>query len=208
MAEGPEGVAAEWDPSLGTSADERPTLPCHHRAKATQRDTALEHEPWERRELCDCAELRDIPIDATASLHGGEGSGFAGNRERDATASQTRRPAHEQSCRTLHPETGLNAGIAMRRGYDAPAMTRPPRPAPSRSLATRPPTARAPTATPNPLRRSFPAVDSGCRSGRRSRSLSAGSVSSNGSTSWRRSRYMCRESACAAIWLRPTNDKS
>src|SRR2546421_845300 len=45
----------------------------------------------------------------------------------------------------------------------------------------------------NPLRRSFPAVDSGCRSGRRSRSLSAGSVSSNGSTSWRRSRYRSEE---------------
>ena len=119
MANGPEGVTAKRDPSLGTSADQRPTLPCHHRAKAAQRNAGLEHQPWERRELCDRGDLRDIAIDPTASLHGGEVSGFAGNRERDATASQTRRPAHEQSCRTLHPETGVNAVIAMREGYDA-----------------------------------------------------------------------------------------
>jgi hypothetical protein len=78
MAKGPEGLAAEWDPRLGTGTDQRPTLPRDHRTKAPQRDGALEHEPWEWRDLCDCADLRDIPIDATASLHGGEVSGFAG----------------------------------------------------------------------------------------------------------------------------------
>src|SRR3989442_15091720 len=105
MANGPEGVTAKRDPSLGTSADQRPTLPCHHRAKAAQRDTALEHEPWERRGLCDCAELRNIPIDATTAPHGGHVSGFAANLERNATASATRRHAHVQSRLALHAAT-------------------------------------------------------------------------------------------------------
>ncbi len=77
MANGPEGVAAEWDPSLGTSADQRPTLPCHYRTKAAQRNAGLEHQPWERRELCDRGDLRDIAIDPTASLHGSEVSSLA-----------------------------------------------------------------------------------------------------------------------------------
>ncbi len=97
MANGPERLAAERDASLGTGTDQCPALACDHRAKAAQRDAALEHQPGEWRELCDGADLRDIPIDTTASPHGGEVSGFAGERQRDAAVSQARRATHQHS---------------------------------------------------------------------------------------------------------------
>src|SRR5712691_10482814 len=43
-AKGPEGLAAERDASLGSGTDQGPPLPCDHRAKAAQRDAALEHQ--------------------------------------------------------------------------------------------------------------------------------------------------------------------